>query len=182
MIQMLCLLVLLADHEAIAARIVQAPVIRGSFEQKKIMKGFKKPLISQGKVVVSRDQGIEWRTTWPFQNDLKISRNQIVSTSSGRVVFQLAASNNPAVMAINTLLFSLLSGDMAELESSFDLTSVLRGNTGWHVTLKPKISAVKQLFSTIEVAGDAYVRSIELTEASGDTTAFVFAEISADPT
>ncbi len=51
---------------SVRQQLVQAPVLRGEFEQSKQVQGFSKPLISRGSFIVSRERGVLWLTKTPF--------------------------------------------------------------------------------------------------------------------
>ena len=50
----------------IRQRMADDAVLRGSFEQRKSIKGFRNPLVSRGEFIVARQRGVVWRTVEPF--------------------------------------------------------------------------------------------------------------------
>jgi len=167
---------------AIKQRLVQAPVLRGEFEQSKQVQGFAKPLVSRGSFVVAREHGVLWLTKTPFASQLRLTRDEIVATQNGAVAFRLDAGKEPSVRVINGLMFSLLNGDLGGLAELFKLEGTAdAGNKGWQLALTPRQSALAKLMSSIELSGDSYVRSIRIDEANGDRTVIRFSGQTSEP-
>lgn len=153
----------------VKAKLSDAAVQKGSFEQSKQVKGFKRPLKSSGTYVVTKGKGVEWNTLKPFPSELVVTAEEISSKQGGAEVFRLDAKTEPTVRMITQLLFSLLAGDLAALESQF----IAKGEVGaarWSIVLEPKSDALKKVFTTISLEGDRQVRSVLLKELSGDST------------
>jgi len=167
---------------AIKQRLVEAPVLRGEFEQSKQVQGFAKPLVSRGSFVVARERGVLWLTKTPFASQLRLTRDEIVATQNGAVAFRLDAGKEPAVRVINGLMFSLLNGDLGGLAELFKLDGTADAGKGWQLSLTPRQSALARLMSSIELSGDSYVRSIRIDEANGDRTVIRFSGQSSEPT
>ncbi|MBP6853427.1 MAG: hypothetical protein KA164_17645, partial [Rhodoferax sp.] len=72
--------------EAVRARLADAPVLRGEFEQRKSVRGFRNPLVSRGDFMVARGRGVIWRTREPFASSLALTRDRLVARSSDGTV------------------------------------------------------------------------------------------------
>ncbi|MBI3285463.1 MAG: outer membrane lipoprotein carrier protein LolA [Burkholderiales bacterium] len=160
----------------IQAMLAKPAVLCGRFDQTKQLVGMKKPLASRGRFCVLNGKGILWRTLQPFPNTLRLTRDEIVHFQGERVAMRLEARQEPTVRMINSVLFSLLSGDLAKLETLFEVDGSVDG-AGWKVALKAREAALAKAIGTISLDGGAYVRNIHIDEASGDRTAIVFSEI-----
>ncbi|HSC80371.1 MAG TPA: outer membrane lipoprotein carrier protein LolA [Chitinolyticbacter sp.] len=159
--------------QSVRERLAQPPVLRGEFEQRKQVAGFKKPLLSRGDFIVARERGVLWRTTAPFSSQLRLTRNEIVATQGGQVAFRLDAAKEPSVRMINALLFALLNGDIDALAEHFGVDGEARGPQ-WQLVLTPKSAALARLMTRVSLSGDQYVRQIDIAEANGDRTAIRF--------
>ncbi|GGI54290.1 LolA family protein [Oxalicibacterium solurbis] len=148
-------------------------VLCGRFDQVKKLSGMKKPLSSNGRFCVVTGKGVLWRTLHPFPDTLKLTKDEIIHYQGDRVAMRLDANQEPTVRTINSVLFSLLSGDLSQLETLFDV----EGNTdkkAWRVTLRAKQPALAKVIGAITLKGDSRVQSVHFDEASGDTTDIVF--------
>jgi hypothetical protein len=96
-------------------------VLCGRFDQTKHLAGMTRPLASSGRFCVVAGKGVLWRTLKPFPNTLRLTRDEIVHFQGERVAMRLDAKQEPTVRMINSVLFSLLAGDLAKLESLFEV-------------------------------------------------------------
>jgi len=164
----------------IQAMLAKPEQLCGRFEQNKQLAGMKKPLASSGRFCVVAGKGVLWRTLKPFPNTLRLSRDEIVQLQGERVAMRMEASREPTVRMINGVLFSLLSGDLGQLESLFDVDGTA-ADGAWKVTLKARNPALAKAIGTLTLDGGAYVRTIHMVEDSGDRTDIVFSDIKAGP-
>ncbi|WP_295996437.1 outer membrane lipoprotein carrier protein LolA [Rugamonas sp.] len=160
----------------IQAMLAKPPVMCGRFDQSKQLAGMKKPLASSGRFCVVAGKGVLWRTLRPFPSTLRLTRDEIVNYQGDRVAMRLDAKTEPTVRMINSVLFSLLGGDLAQLETLFDIDGGVDA-TGWNVALKARAPALAKAIGGIKLDGGAYVKNIVLSEAGGDRTSIVFSAI-----
>jgi hypothetical protein len=152
----------------------------GRFEQSKQLAGMKKPLASSGRFCVVAGKGVLWRTLKPFANTLRLSRDEIVQLQGERVAMRMEASREPTVRMINGVLFSLLSGDLGQLDTLFEVDGTATDGA-WKVALKARNPALARAIGAISLDGGAYVRTIRMVEDSGDRTDIVFSDIRTGP-
>ncbi|MFZ6758550.1 LolA family protein [Undibacterium sp. Ji50W] len=151
-------------------------ILCGRFDQTKQLVGMKKPLASNGRFCVINGKGVLWRTLQPFPNTLRLTRDEIVHMQGDRVAMRLDAQKEPTVRMINSVLFSLLSGDLGKLESLFEVDGTADAGS-WKVSLKAREAALAKAIGQISLDGAAYVKNIHIDEASGDRTAIIFSDI-----
>ncbi|MBB3224403.1 outer membrane lipoprotein carrier protein LolA [Pseudoduganella umbonata] len=160
----------------IQAMLAKPPVMCGRFDQSKTLAGMKKPLAANGRFCVVQEKGVLWRTLQPFPNTLRLTRSEIIHYQGDRVAMRLDAKTEPTVRMINQVLFSLLAGDLAQLEQLFKVDGTV-GADSWNVTLEAREPALAKAIGTIRLDGGAYVNNIVISEASGDRTSIVFSKI-----
>ena len=180
----LCLIGCMAAVQAAApvakiqAMLAQPDVLCGRFDQTKKLTGMKKPLASNGRFCVVAGKGVLWRTLQPFPNTLRLTKNEIVHFQGERVAMRLDAKQEPTVRMINSVLFSLLAGDLAQLETLFEVDGSANASANsWRVALKAREPALAKAIGAIALDGGSYVKNIAINEASGDRTAIVFSAI-----
>jgi hypothetical protein len=159
----------------IQAMLAKPNVLCGRFDQTKRLAGMTRPLASSGRFCVVAGKGVLWRTLRPFPNTLRLTRDEIVHFQGERVAMRLDAKQEPTVRMINSVLFSLLAGDLAQLESLFEVEG--SADTTWKVSLKAREPALAKAIGAISLDGGAYVKNIHIDEASGDRTDIVFSDI-----
>ncbi|HET9049644.1 MAG TPA: outer membrane lipoprotein carrier protein LolA [Chiayiivirga sp.] len=164
--------------QAIQSRIAHVAVLRGSFSQEKQLAGFRHPLRSQGRFLLARDRGVVWTTLKPFPSEMTVTQDRILTRQSdGKTRIEADANQQPALRSINTLLFALMGGQLDALSSRFEVSTVHADEAGWEVALTPKPGVLTQVFAQVTLAGDRFVRRVELAERSGDHTRIEFSEL-----
>ena len=154
----------------VRARLTDEPVVRGAFEQRKTVKGFRNPLVSSGEFVVAQQRGVLWRTLEPFASTLVVTRDRVLARGAdGSVARRLSASEEPAVRAISETLFGVMAADLTALEQRF-LISGESGREGWKLALLPREAALARWVQRVELEGERFLRLVRLHEASGDQT------------
>lgn len=165
-----------APVEKIQEMLAKPPVLCGRFDQTKQLMGMKKPLLSNGRFCVVSGKGVLWQTLQPFPNTLRLKRDEIVQMQGDRVAMRLDAKQEPVVRMINSVLFSLLAGDLSQLSSLFEMDGSIDGNS-WKVALKAREPALAKAIGTLGLSGGAYVKTVTINEASGDHTEIVFSAL-----
>jgi len=165
-----------APIDKIQAMLAKPAALCGRFDQTKTLAGMKKPLASNGRFCVVAGKGVLWRTLKPFPNVLRLTRDEIVQFQGERVSMRLESKQEPTVRMINGVLFSLLAGDLAQLDSLFEVDGSADANS-WKVALKARQPALAKAIGAISLDGGAYVKNIQINEASGDRTVIVFSDI-----
>lgn len=153
--------------QQVRRRLKQPEWLRGEFVQTKKVPGFVKPLVSRGDFVLARGLGVLWRTTKPFASELRLTREEIRATQGGQTAMRLDASREPAVRVINTLMFSLLNGDVSRLGELFEVSGDVQDDK-WQLSLLPKPGPLRQVLQRVVLEGNSFVRRIQLFEANGD--------------
>jgi hypothetical protein len=135
-------------------------------------------LASNGRFCVVAGKGVLWRTLQPFPSTLRLTRDEIVNFQGDRVAMRLDAKQEPTVRMINSVLFAMLAGDLAQLDTLFEVDGEADASH-WHVALKAREPALAKAIGAIALDGDSYVKNIAINDASGDRTTIVFSAIQA---
>jgi hypothetical protein len=160
----------------IQAMLAKPDILCGRFDQTKHLNGMKKPLLSNGRFCVVSGKGVLWRTLQPFPNTLRLTKDEIVHFQGERVAMRLDAKQEPTVRMINSVLFSLLAGDLAKLDTLFEVDGSVESGR-WKVALTARQPALAKAIGAISLDGASFVKNIAINEASGDRTSIVFSSI-----
>lgn len=156
---------------AVAARLTNAAVIRGQFEQTRRLSGFSQPLVSRGDFIVARGRGVVWTTRDPVPSSLLVTPDRlVVRGADGKIQQQMQADAQPAMRMVGESMIAMLRGDLRGLSSRFDVSGKLVGKQGWTLTLTPTDAGMRRAFAHIDLSGDQYVRNVKLEEPGGDST------------
>lgn len=168
----------------VKARLADAPLLRGHFQQQKSVAGFKTRLSSSGEFLLWRDRGVLWHTRKPVDSTLVLTRDTLTvqSGSSGRTVgAPLDASHEPALRAMNELMFALLTADVPALQARFRVEGELVGSEGWKLALTPTEAGLSRVLRRVMLEGDRHVRHARIEEANGDVTEILFDQMGDAP-
>lgn len=156
-------------------RVARPPLLRADFTQEKQVAGFRNPLRSQGQFVLAQDRGVIWRTLKPFPSDVVLTRERILSRQAdGSVKVEVDGRQQPALRAINAMMFALMSGDVQAMSASFEVRAELLPDNGWRLHLTPRSAMLAKAFASLQLEGDRYVRQVEIEEANHDRTRLSF--------
>lgn len=151
-------------------RVQDAPVVRGDFEQMKTVKGFKQPLRSSGDFIVARGKGIVWHVQRPFESTLVVRPDSLQSRGSdGKVTLKMRAQDEPVLRTVNAMLFAVMSANLAELASHFEVTGQVTAK-GWSLHLVPRDPTLGQWLAAVDLQGNQFVQEVKLQEARGDSS------------
>ena len=90
-------------------RLTSEPVVRGAFEQRKTVKGFRNPLVSGGEFVVSRNAACSGARRNPSPRPGDDARPRAGARRRRQRGAAPAASEEPAVRAISETLFGVMA-------------------------------------------------------------------------
>jgi hypothetical protein len=163
-----------ADSPLIARlrqRLAAPAVLRGQFEQRKTLQGFKNPLVSRGDFLVARGRGVVWRTREPQASTLVVTRDRLVSRQAdGSVAMQVEAAKEPGIRAVNEMLFAVMSADLQALAGQFTVDGSAAGTAPWKLALQPSNPALRKFIARAELEGDRFVTTVRLWEGEGDSS------------
>lgn len=166
----------------VRSRMADDAVLRGEFEQRKTLKGFKNQIVSHGDFLVSRERGVIWRTREPFASSLTVTKDRLLARGAdGTVTSRMTTRDEPGMQMVNETLFALISADLAALSPRFRIEGEVQGKSAWRLSLTPIDASLAQAISRIELEGDRYLRSVRLVEAQGDVSLIRFSQQSASP-
>jgi len=140
--------------ERVIARLASYPVVRADFVQERTQPSLTKPVVSTGRMVLSREHGLLWQVETPVKVNL-------VFAASG------AMGGGAAEAEMGRLVRAILTGDLRELRSGF--TFEPHGDLErWTIRLLPKAREVAQYLRVIELGGGAHLESIGIEETAGE--------------
>ena len=158
--------------------IPEVNILRGNFEQVRYLKGFKNPLKSEGRFLVSKSNGVVWQGIKPFPS-LILVRNSGAIVNLDQKKASVKKSGKKPNAAMNKIMLAMLSGDEAELAKYFKIQRS-ENNGIWNLQLQPK-GGMARVFTRVEVKGDRYIQKLLMEEKSGDKTELNFSAVNEVP-
>lgn len=166
------------NGEEIAAqlsrRLSQRNVVRADFIQEKQMAGFRKPLLTRGKMVFARNRGVLWKLESPLRITYVLTEERIVEISENGQMQSRTARDVPGLAQVGRIFSALLGAQAGPLNDLFTFDGELSGER-WKLTLLPRPGPVAQYMKQVRLEGARHVERIRIDEANGDSTNIVFA-------
>lgn len=150
------------------ARLDTSPVLRGAFEQEKIVKGFRNPLRSSGHFTVVRGQGVLWDTRAPFASSITLGPAGLPADAGGGVDGR-----------IGRLLLAMLELDLEVLQQSFAV-DVEEHADGWTLELLPRSDVLAAQLTRLQLSGGRFVQTVRVVDAEGNRTEIQLRDIRPD--
>ncbi len=146
------------------------------FTERKFSALLKAPAESSGTLVFLSPDILEKRTMEPRRESVRIEGSSVTYEGAARGsnvqkrTFSLADA--PLLAALIESLRATLAGDLPTLRQHYDVAwSPLQTPKSWQLTLTPRVRALRDAVSRIELRGAAgEVNAIEIVEANGDLT------------
>jgi outer membrane lipoprotein-sorting protein len=165
---------------ALLARLARAPGVSAKFREEKRIPLLSEPLLSTGSVYFTTPAVLLRRVVTPEASSLLLANGRLeFRDASGQRSFDL--SSVPAVRSLAESFLYVLSGDRKALDSLYTMRFEGSAQAAWKLQLTPKSKELARLIREIKLEGDDIrVRSMQLTEASGDVSITTFTEVQAD--
>lgn len=155
----------------VMARLAEHAVVRAQFVQERFASAMPAPILSSGRMIASRKDGVLWQIESPIKAALAFTPTQIIETGPSGERRLSAGRRGGAVQAeMARLIRGITSADSAELRANFEL-QISGSVERWTISLKPRRREMARFLSGIELRGARHLDAIEIHEASGDRTA-----------
>ena len=153
----------------IGAQIEQHAVIRAEFTQRKQIAAMKRPLLTSGRLVYSRELGVLWQIEQPLRISYVLGDERIVEIDADGVRRERGVRDVPGLAQIGRVFRAMLSANSAALREHFAVT-VSGDPAQWEIELRPRSAQLAQFLTRLQLSGGRFVSDIGVVEAGGDTT------------
>jgi len=156
---------------------------KGDFTQYRYLKVLKKPLISKGNFLFSKQLGIIWQQTAPFMSTLILQAGRLTQIDSQGQIQVTKAQQSAAASQMSqlmpTLLNALLSGDLHTLQQHFTLSLAPADNKHhqWLLGLIPTDPLVQKIMPRLVLIGQQRIETLILFSDKQDRSRIEFSAI-----
>lgn len=159
--------------EAVTAKLRTPPVLHAEFLQTRRLAALSRPLKASGSFVVARELGVVWRLDKPLPLTIVMGPKGVLEVDrEGRRKVQ-NAKDTPMAARMAGIMKALLGGQWSALDELFTVKGEAGPDGAWTLLLAPR-PATAAFLKGVRIRGGAYVESIHVEEASGDTTDLTF--------
>jgi outer membrane lipoprotein-sorting protein len=153
-------------------RLSERPLIRGTFEQEKIISRLNRSLKSSGNFIIAAGLGMVWNTLNPFPSTLVLGKDFIIQSRPGGQRTVLCAQGNETFLHMADVISTVFTGNAQGLIDNFEVYYYERG-ASWELALIPLDKALNSFANMITMNGDTVIRSIRITEQNNDSITYI---------
>lgn len=157
----------------IRIRLNAHPVVRAEFTQTRRIAALEKPLVTQGRFLVSRGEGVAWQIEHPYRSSYVLKQDSILEVAADGTRTVRGERDAGAAARINQLVRAATAGDDEAFTNWFQVQASLEG-TRWRIALIPKQQQIAQYVRRVDVAGSEFVEEVEIESSNGDQTRLAF--------
>ena len=151
--------------ERIAAGLSRPAVLRAEFTQTKTVAALTRPIVTSGRFVYARQQGVLWIIERPYRATYALTEDGVQEIDPNGAPVR-DARQGAGLHHVSRIFRALLEPDFPALEQYF--TPSAKGDAGrWELTLMPR-GPLRQAFKTVRLRGGRFVEALWLDEANGD--------------
>ena len=144
--------------------------LRCAFREDKHIALLARPLSSTGTIYFDRDRGIVRTTRTPRAEKAVLTRTALKIQTAGHTE-EIPLDKSKDLQAFALVFPTLLRGERAAIERSFDIALYGRGDAWWALVFTPRAPSLRGLVRRVVVFGRAgELVALQVAEASGDTT------------
>jgi len=161
--------------KATSERLAEHPIVRGEFEQEKILSRLGRSLKSSGNFIIVSQMGMVWDTVKPFPSTLVLGKDYFVQSRPGGQKTVLSAAGNETFLGMAEVISAVFSGNTRGLLDNFEV--FFSGlPSAWEMGLLPNSKAIAGFAGKITMNGDAAIRSIVVYEQNGDSIKYILSK------
>jgi outer membrane lipoprotein-sorting protein len=157
-------------------QLTREPTLRATFVQLKQVTGLAQPLRSSGELLFSRQHGLWWHQTQPFELTLILDESRLRQQLAGQPAEEIRAADNPQLFEFSHLLLSLFAADQTILQQHFSLVFSPEVER-WRLTLTPRQAPLNQVFDQLALEGAQELQQLQIRDRQGDETLLEFSAI-----
>lgn len=167
------------DLDALLARFAAAPGMEARFREEKRIALLAVPTRSSGRIHFAAPDRMIRRTTEPEASVALIEDGQLRMRDASGEVSTLDISSNPVLRGFVDSFRAVLAGNRRDLERFYraELRAGEEDGT-WELSLRPRNDALRRFLREIRMVGAGVtIRSMVMTEVSGDVTRTEFFDV-----
>lgn len=159
----------------ITARLAGKPGVRAQFRQTQTLAALKAPLVSTGSLLFMRERGVIWRIDTPYRTTYVIGDSGVTQIDASGERRERAGPRAGGMAQMSRMMRAMLGGDLSALYSQFDVTA--SGTPAqWRMRLTPNQPQLAQALKELRMEGGAFLQTLSITAANGDSTRIEFAD------
>jgi hypothetical protein len=147
-------------------RLGRPNVVVGEFEQRRSVAHLNKPLLSSGKFIYWKTQGLYWQTDKPHQQAQTFGKDRNISWSAPGIEDPKPTKRNRQ-KHFSRILLALFSFDTQQLDDQFDSQWYVSGDH-WRLELKPRKKLTRHVIDSASMSGSTHIERLDIFTAKDE--------------
>lgn len=153
----------------IVTQLSEPAVVRAGFIQEKRLAVLSRPIVSRGRVIVSRREGVIWQIESPLRMSIAFSGTRTIEIDADGKRRVHGDSDNRVQAEVGRVFRGLLAADRDILNRYFNLHA--DGDVRhWRIDLTPRSAELGKFIKTLQLTGGRNIETIRIEEPNSDTT------------
>ena len=161
--------------------LAKGEALMGRFEQARYLRGFDKPILSEGAFFLLPASRLIWQTETPFFSRMVIDEEGLSQGFKGAEVTRLSFKQFPGFKLLRDTLENSLSGNWAPLEEIAG-TKLHPADGKYSLRFSPKTSGVTLPFAYLNFEIGDFLERVEIVKSNGDRDVITFSAQKIAPT
>lgn len=136
--------------------------------------GSTRPLVSTGTVECVAGESIKWTVLHPFHSSVVMTPDSMTFSDEDGIRVK-TVDEMPHYEELRRCVDAFASGDLSAVDGLFDVEARQTSSAGgWTVVLTPEVRAMRRLFRSIELSGDAMPTNAVMKTGDGGVSVISF--------
>lgn len=161
------------ELEKSLAKVMNYEVASGDFKQTKSIKKRNRKFISTGTFLISKKNGIVWKTLKPIFSELALNNGGVFERDSNGQSHMLLTKDNPMFADVSNNIQALFSGKISELEKNFNVY-YQKQPCGFKMGLVPREGIVRMVIANVVIEACKNIDKVIITDAEDSPVTLEF--------
>mgnify|MGYP000511841738 CR=1 FL=1 len=168
------------DIQGITQQLSNTILLAGEFTQRRTLQGFSRVIISTGRFIYWKDNGLYWETLQPFFHATTFTPDGSFNWSAPYILETKSSNESVIQKKINNILLSIFSANFESINRSFQASWEIDSET-WSTTLEASDLIVKKSIKIIKnLEIESSYRKLHFKSSGSDETEIVFSNIKSE--
>ncbi|UPW19347.1 outer membrane lipoprotein carrier protein LolA [Agarivorans sp. TSD2052] len=142
---------------------------RASYVQRRQLQIMAKPLVSEGYILLTPQQGLMWQQQLPIKQTLVVTEKEVSQFDSQDLPMPIPMAAQQMIKAWAPMMKQVIQGQWQLLAQQFHLSATEQSTPlQWQLLMLPLDSSIQQALTRIELSGSEGIELISMHQVNGD--------------
>ncbi len=154
----------------------EGEALMGRFEQARYLRGFEKPILSEGVFFLMPKSSLVWQTEAPFHSRMVIDDEGLSQSVGGAEVTRLSFKQFPGFKLLRETFENSLGGNWQSLEELAGAKLIPAADGKFSLRFTPQASGLNLPFAYLNFSIGDFLEMVEIVKSNGDRDVISFSE------